>query len=550
MASAVSDSIQLQGFNENIFDEDPLRDYSDDEIYGGSEAGNVRYAPNAVLKLSDIAQAPASDTSVPPEQCYIDSFLERSPYVPNGEGQIVSGKFSFNWLSPNDYAANWKHLDENTREIFYRLINGDSSGSNYCYYGLKEHDSLPEHLLVLLGADIQNILPGKKTDMVTANLRTKGLHARYRVGCRALCPRSAQDAMKKSDKTYDPAAMFKDFDAATLLIDSPASLHHIQEFSGEHRAAYMGYFHENLEFFKQQARKHRIFSYYYSHEVSVTSILRRNFCPHTHVVVFYPKGTELQLGDMQDDLAKKHPDRTLSMDTSYVKGGIHRSYRTVKDFFPYIQKVSTLARTYKREFSYEVARDINVGTIHCLRTLIELSAGTGDEKCLFLRTNGVQMAKKTKKNGKNGTFVHPELKRLKRKAADKQKKLEKKAAKKLEKAEKKAAACSRRKNKVTKARKCVKRDVVAPASEELTIAAIPEPRLSKPVSGDRKGRKVVNRRTHYRPDSDSSRRTMNTINIFRKSRPAFMKAAQRSCAWSRAGPMRTHNNQRHSWMNR
>lgn len=346
-----------------------------------------------------------------PDQDAVESFLDMSKFVTREPGrEVLGGKFSFNWLSPNDYVANWHHLDEGSQTIFNKLMTADSSMTNSYYYGLKEHDSFPEYLLLLLGADIQNILPGNKTDMISANLRYDGfLYSPEKHNCRALCPRTAMAAQNDFRKKFDPEAMFHDFDASILVIDSPASLHEIQTCSDEHRDAYMAFFRENSKFLAKQANKRHIYSYIYSHEISVTSIHNRTFCPHTHVVVFYPKGTELQLSDMQDDLAKAHPDRCLDMDRTEGREGVHSSFSTIKDFCSYIFKVSNMAQTYRREFTYEKAQEINIGAVQCLHTLIELSTGTGDQKRRFQRTGCWQIAKH-RKGGKTVRFVHPKLK--------------------------------------------------------------------------------------------------------------------------------------------
>jgi len=350
-----------------------------------------------------------------PDQEVVESFLDRSEFVTREPGrEVLGGKFSFNWLSPNDYVANWHHLDEGSQTIFKKLMTADSSMNNSHYYGLKEHDSLPEHLLLLLGADIQNILPGNKIDMVSANLKYDGFrYTPEKLSCRSLCPRTAMAAQNDFRKNFDPEAMFHDFDASILMIDSPASLHEIHTCSDEHRDAYMNFFRENSKFLTKQARKGHIYSYIYSHEISVTSILNRTFCPHTHVVVFYPKGTELQLSDMQDDLAKVHPDRSLDIDRTKGREGVHSSFSTIKEFCSYIFKVSTMAKTYSREFTYENAQEINVGVVQCLHTLIELSTGTGDQKRGFQRTGCWQIAKR-RKGGKTARFVHPKLKTKKK----------------------------------------------------------------------------------------------------------------------------------------
>ena len=533
--------------NDKHLDEDPLENCNSGEVCDEKPRRGVIF-PSQTLDLSTIRQFNRNDNTECPDQEYVDYFLDRSKFVTRAEGRVViGGKYYFNWLSPNDYVANWESLDDHTRSVFNTLLTADSSPSNRCYYGLKEHDSLPEHLLLLTGAEIWNLFPDRPTDMVTANLKFDGFrYSPTMVSSRILDSRTAMDAIHDFERIYNPAVMFKDFDAAILLIDSPVHLREIRDNSDVVRDAYKQFFKENSAFLGGQIDKWKIFSYIYSNEISVTSIRRREFCPHTHFVAFYPKGTELPLVEMQADLAAVHPDRKLTMHTTGVPDGVHTSYRTLKDFCKYLYKVSTLAKTYRREFSYDCARDININTIHCLRTLVELTTGTGDKKKRFQQTGCVGIAKCCDKGRK---YVHPELKKLQRKDAEKLLKAEKKAAKKLEKAEKKAAACSRRKNKVTKVRKCVKRDVVTPASEAPKKAAIPEPRLPKPDSGGRTCRKVINRRPIHCPSSNSSRRTMNTINIFRRARPVLRKAAHRSYAWSRAGPKQTHNNQR-LWMNR
>ena len=76
-----------------------------------------------------------------PHQEVVESFLHRSEFITREPGrEVLGGKFSFNWLSPNDYVTNWHHLDEGSQTLFNKLMTADSSLNNSHYYGLKEHD--------------------------------------------------------------------------------------------------------------------------------------------------------------------------------------------------------------------------------------------------------------------------------------------------------------------------------------------------------------------------------------------------------------------------
>lgn len=289
----------------------------------------------------------------------------------------VSGRYDLNWCSPSDYYENWNKLSGEDKITYRKLILSDTY-SNANRFGVKKLN-LESHLLLSLGCDMTNIV-GNGRNAVLSNLKdpnsklysTKCLHER------ATDPKTCLRAIKDYMKTHNVALLFKKGFVAYQAVVSPER--GISVNSGDEldkKALFQSFFKENTEIFRKLQKRKKVYSYVYSHEISVDSILEGVYRPHSHILFFLPKESRC-LSNSRVDLLEEEfnslfSDRSMSVDRLDVDGD-RVPKRVVKEnaerTIGYFYRAYSLANQYMREIREDNVRSLNVATVECYRRLV------------------------------------------------------------------------------------------------------------------------------------------------------------------------------------
>jgi hypothetical protein len=307
-----------------------------------------------------------------PSESYVEAFKKshysfsssRSSIRTNG---TVSGRYDINWLSPDDYLLNWNKLTKDEQVTFRMLVMSDFM-SNSNRYGLKTKN-LESHLLLNLGCDMNNIINSGK-DSVRSNLRSPGkvdeegiFHkGDFNTSCaynRTVDAKTSMHALYKFKRDYDVEKLFKSgFVAYQAVIRSDSSYRKIKNDQLETKRDYHRFFRENAQYFSKLAnKKKKIFSYVYSNEISVDSILKQEYRPHTHIIFFLKKEDPWLEREKVEDIERtfnlNFPDREMSVerierDDSFVPRRCAR-YKDIEMSVGYLFRAYSLADNYLRE---------------------------------------------------------------------------------------------------------------------------------------------------------------------------------------------------------
>jgi hypothetical protein len=303
----------------------------------------------------------------------------------------LSGRYDINWLNPEDYLRNWEKLTKEERLSFRSIVMSDFV-SNSNRYGLKTRN-LEDHLLLHLGCDMKNILNCAK-DPVKSNLRSPGYVDEYDVfhkgnfdsSCvknRTVDPKTCTRAYHKFSKEFDVEKLFKSgFVCYQGVIRSDSSLRHMGADPLDYKKRVHDFFRSNTAFLsKLCVKKKRIFSYMYSNEVSVDSILHQAYRPHTHVIFFLQKTKKnndqsLLVEDLEELFNNSFKDRELSVlrhfkDMDLVPKKVS-NYKDIKNAVSYLFRAYSLAENYMREVRPSNIRELNLQTVKTYRNLIWL----------------------------------------------------------------------------------------------------------------------------------------------------------------------------------
>ena len=303
----------------------------------------------------------------------IDSFREKHPELfkeKHEEGCF--NRYDFDWLNLNSYLYNWDSLTLEMKLTINGLIESDLT-TNCFREGVKQPDYFEKHLLLLTGSEIWEIKSGRKTNMVLSNLKMNTFYCKSSVGSRIIDARSCRRASKKYQNKIDLQKAFQHFDAQVIVFESDETYRSFRNLDSDQRIKTRSFFSENALFLRKMQRKKEIYSYIYSHEISCDSIMGMRFRPHTHAVIFFPKGLnppDLNAGFTYDDREIK----TLPY--------IHRDAETLFRFIPYMLKAYSLAPVYEREFDPNPKKviDLNRQTMQAWRALIESAESVYKER--------------------------------------------------------------------------------------------------------------------------------------------------------------------------
>jgi len=241
-----------------------------------------------------------------------------------------------------------------------------------------------------------NILNNGK-DAISSNLRDPDTaYNSYSSVCvdnRTVDPKSCARAHKKFCKTYSVEALFKaGFVAYQAVISSDES------YRKPDQEKYLAFFKKNSEYFTKLSKHKKIYSYSYSHEISVDSILSQKYRPHTHLIFFLPsneidpEGEERKVLELEKVFNLKNPDRRMRIDrtdsTKKDSPRVARSSEAIEKSFSYLHRAYSLVSQYAREIRAENVEDLNRLVVETYHTLIELFKshevlkGKGENKTL------------------------------------------------------------------------------------------------------------------------------------------------------------------------
>jgi hypothetical protein len=331
-----------------------------------------------------------------PQEAYLEAFKESHSLFSSSQSSVkssegVTGRYDINWLSPDDYISNWEKLTKEEQLTFRVLVMSDFK-SNSNRYGLKTKN-LEAHLLLNLGCDMNNILNSPNCS-IRSNLRSPGSWTKegefvkgdFSTVCsdnRTVDAKTCRRSVYKFKRSYDVEKLFKSgFVAYQLVIRSDSSYRKIlKDDPIESKRRIHLFFRDNASYLSRLAnKKKKILSYLYSHEISVDSILREEYRPHTHSIIFLKRSNPLQEQEEVELIEKEfnslHSDREMSLeryskDDSLVPRRASK-FKDIEASVDYLFRAYSLAEGYLREIRSHNIRELNQKTVECYRNLIWL----------------------------------------------------------------------------------------------------------------------------------------------------------------------------------
>jgi len=320
-----------------------------------------------------------------PSNARVDLFISRNGALSRSASYVrcenaPRDRYDLNWCSVEDYVENWDLLSRAEKHDLHLLISSDTLSNRY-RFGLKSRN-LETHLLLNLGCDMTNIL-GSKTSSISSNLKSpSGLYSRECVDSRGVDAKTCLKAYDKFKRERDVEVLFKSgLVCYQAVISSDSSYRKLSRDISESKKSYQEFFRLNAEFLAYLAKRKKVVSYAYSHEISVDSILSGDYRPHTHIMLFVEKSHspreqgKLML-ELESELSNALSDRTLSFVTEKGKKNSLPlkvdNYEEIAGSFNYFFRAYSLADQYMREIRDSNVRELNLKTREAYRNLIYL----------------------------------------------------------------------------------------------------------------------------------------------------------------------------------
>jgi hypothetical protein len=190
---------------------------------------------------------------------------------------------------------------------------------------------------------------------------------------RTVDAKSSLRAFKKFLKTYSLEKLFSLGFECYQAVVRPESSMVISKDPQACKEKIHSFFQENARMFsKLCVKKKRIFSYFYSHEISVDSIMNSQYRPHTHLVFFVPraeksKGLPRDVREIEDIFNSNFNDRIFEIERIDSDGvlvpKVSRKYKDIEGFAGYLYRTYSLAGQYLREIREDNVRDLNKATV-------------------------------------------------------------------------------------------------------------------------------------------------------------------------------------------
>ncbi len=352
-----------------------------------------------------------------PSNAKVKEFIRSQKSLYSGGASISAiapkDRYDLNWSNVEDYLDNWHMLSKDDKKSLRKLILADNR-TNFYRYGLKRKN-LESHLLLSLGCDMGNIT-NTGSSYIDSNLKSPddGLYPEECLGGRTVDARSSLRAFKKFNRNFSIETLFTSGFVCYQLVISPDNSYKKLSDPQKAKKKYQLFFKQNTETAQYLTKKKKIYSYLYSHEISVDSILNKEYRPHTHMLVFVKK-EKLAMQEKENMLEleswfnRKFPDRKMS----FVKKGDAPlravSYEKIEKSVSYLFQCYSLSDQYQREIRQDNIRELNLATVDAYHNLIWLYKNEHSERRVK-RNSGGYLPRKEEKD----TFKHPLLQKKKK----------------------------------------------------------------------------------------------------------------------------------------
>ena len=347
---------------------------------------NLARDESRLSSISTIGES-YSFTAPAPSDSSVVEFKERSYTLSCGASDVTSSrevqdKHDLNWCSIDDYVLHWSKLGVDEKHALASLVASDTC-SNANRYGVKKRN-LESHLLLSVGCDMTNIL-NSGYDCVLSNLK---FHGDYNSNCaenRSVDPKTCVRAYKRFNKTFSVERLFELGLVAFQAVVSSDSSYRSLSGGIEAKERFHEFFRSSaLRFSKLCSRRGLALSYVYSNEVSVDSILKAEYRPHTHIIFFVEasKNREEAFNKAElfaSEFNKNFTDRVMTLDVSEIdsvsRPRMSTKMKDISTSFEYLFRAYSLADQYLREIRPENVRELNKKTVECYHNLVWLFKG-------------------------------------------------------------------------------------------------------------------------------------------------------------------------------
>jgi hypothetical protein len=361
-----------------------------------------------------------------PSEAAVDKFRE-THFLLSSFGSLerraegVQHKGDINWCSIDDYIDNWHLLSKEDQLSLRSLCLSDLKG-NANRYGVKKLN-LESHLLLHIGCDTTNIVNNGR-DAVASNLRNPKTrdYSKFCLEDRTVDPRTCRRVYSKFHKDHDLGLLFKSgfvcYQAVVVADESYKTLGSSPE---EAKERIHKFFKENsTEFSRLSNKKKKIYSYLYSNEISVDSILSGKYRPHTHIIFFLPKA--MLVSEQQESVERleerfnsRFSDRVMRVQRSEYDSRMLPtmvdSFEDIANSVNYLFRAYSLSDQYIREARSTNIRELNKATVECYRNLIWLFKPTE-------KGEGIHHSRHSRipKTGQGDNYIHPLLQKNKKRS--------------------------------------------------------------------------------------------------------------------------------------
>ena len=333
------------------------------------------------------------------------------------EGKIHYGARSpdeLNYLLVPDYRENWDILTPEAKRAFRAVMNSnwekavDGRHANWNENGIKKKSSdhpLIDHLLFNIGCEIWNKVP-RETDVIHSSLKgDMGFYNSKTSSRRYINPNAAAKEIFNRQNLWRPELLYGEMDSINVVFDSKELFIGDGHTTEDLRKRCRKLFNENLSKLKKMEQ---VQSYLLSHEISLQSIRRQEFKPHSHAIVWFLR--EDGLGFLER--AKQEGILT------FRPQDLNTSWDGEKGMWDYMVKTQNIADVYRREWSEEGIREFNNSAKEAIRTFIELHSGAwGSEKDGLGKKLLYWSHIPSKTNVINGVYSHVPLEKYKEERA-------------------------------------------------------------------------------------------------------------------------------------
>lgn len=281
--------------------------------------------------------------------------------------------YDLNWLNILDVRANWHLFDADPeKQHALRAIVKSAWSGNTHQRGLKHECPLVDHCLLMALANGVNLLPRYGYRLIYSCLKDPetGNYSPDKVNLRVLNPHSAVSEADDFLRHHSLEGLFKTLPARILLFDpTDPELDRVGASADcnadVRRRQFKAFFDSVTSHLDDLIKRHTIFNYFASCEISCKSIRGSLFHPHLHAVVWMEPGTSVEW------LEHNLPEGVRLL----RPGGLLTSYQSVVDFVRYLFQVNSIAEAYKREWSEDGIREFNISTVNAWETMLRLVTG-------------------------------------------------------------------------------------------------------------------------------------------------------------------------------